>query len=177
MVRTMPRRKDHPVSRENVYIHRFLGKGWRVYIAHSGVLHDQTYFYDHNYGSSERAMEAARKHRDAVLKEKGIKHVIYNGNGHQTTNKKNEFGAAGVSICCTYDGDEPRCVIWIAKWTKDGEHYQKGFSIRKHGYINGWKKAWDVRSKMTGQTPPDEAPVPPIWLQLWMFKKGIKIDN
>lgn len=170
----MPRRKNATLRIEDAYIHRFLGKGWRVYVQQGGVLYGQYYYYDHNYeGSSERALVAARIMRDAVLRVNNLKPIIFNGNGHVKFDSRNYFKHAGVSLVSQYEDGRRRCVMFVSKWSKDGAVHSKRFSIRKYGYQNAWKMAWKLRSEMLNiPIPRKVAPPPPEWLEEWMKEKG-----
>lgn len=125
-------------------------------------------------GSSEEALKAARIMRDAVLRVNELKPIMFNGNGYQLKNVRNPFGDAGVSLVSQYDKNgRRRCVMFVAKWTKDGEHFQRRFAITKYGYKEAWKMAWSLRSRMLNiHIPRKSAPPPPEWLAEWMKEKG-----
>lgn len=172
----MVRRSGVVRKMEDAYISRFMGKGWRVNVIQAGIDHGQHYCYDHQHaGDPEASLRAARALRDAVLRINGLKPVIFDGNGFHRKNKANRFGVPGVSLGRIIDDHgNPRSVSWLARWTREGIHCSKGFSILKYGYEGAWSKALALRLEMTKQPPLERrAPEPEPWLKDWMLLRGL----
>lgn len=64
-------------------------------------------------------------------------------------------------------------VDWEARWyDEDGERDGAVFSIRKHGYREGWEKAVKARANGLGEPVPKVNPPPvPEWVRAWIGRQ------
>jgi hypothetical protein len=115
---------------------------WRVSFKRRGEDYSRT-FYDLKHGGSKKALAAAIAWRDRTLKRSGVL-TLREFHAHRRSN--NTSGVAGVHF--VKSAAQPRG-IWQAKIKlPDGKKVTKGFSVRRFGERQAFKRAVAARTDM-----------------------------
>lgn len=160
--------------RKMQFITRMPDKLWRVWVTFNGTDFGQVYFSDKTCGSEGASLEAAQKHRDAVVAENKIPLRVYAGDGYYVQHAKSHSQLGGVTLVAD-DTERPTRVNWSAHIMRNGKPGRRSFSIRLYGYAAAYLKAARVRVAHTGQEIPP-VPAPPPWVVAWAATYGVNLD-
>lgn len=152
-------------------------RSWRVWVTYKDFDSGQCYFSYREHGGQEKALTAAKKHRDAILKEQGIRLRKYDGNGYCVKHCKSTSNQVGVSCNINKRKNGQICVSWIAKIQVDGTTKGRGWSVRRYGYTEAWKRAVALRCAHTREPIPTTPPPVPERVRAWAEEFNINLDR
>lgn len=146
-----------PNKKTRDYTHRYItrlhfqrtGKGWRVRIPKVGdwstILVQQS-FFDHEFGSKQRAFEAAKMFRDAVLRRLGRSDRII----RYRFPKKTKVYPIKVGVqLATWVRNGVRYWCIKALWCENGRARTRSRSVRKYGLLAAYQMAAQARDENT----------------------------
>lgn len=155
--------KGRPTSSDTSmrFITRMQDALWRVWIVFGTFDSGQIYFSDKQYGSRDKACQAAKKHRDKLVKKHNIPLRIYDGNGFNISHSKNTSGTVGIGLQIDRRRD-PASISWRSTTMINGRQSPVARSIRRYGYTQAWQMVAKIREQHTGirvsKTPPPPTP-------------------
>lgn len=163
------------------YISRFEAAGsksWRVQYVRGRDKALQVYFSDSAYGGAEAALDAAKRFRDDLLAEQApkpprVKNPVARRNlRHQE--KTEEMVGISLKRDCRPTGTV--FYAWTARARIQGMNVERSWSVLKHGYHGGYRKAAQYREKLTGQPAVYEPPAPSDELRRWAESYDLSLE-
>lgn len=135
-------------------------KGWNVRIYINSKPVEQRLFSDGVYGSKIKARDAARAHRDALVKKYNINTDKKRGEGYHESDARNKTGVVGVSLQKTERDTGFLQYGWSARYMQKGKQRNRTFSIQRYGYEEAFRLAVKCRFESTERKVPRTIQVP-----------------
>jgi hypothetical protein len=117
--------------------------GFFVRLTRHGKVHN-AFFADKSYGGKQKALAAAQKHYQSLLKKHGFRS---RRDLAQIPRRKSASGIVGVRRFSVPHG-KTKVWYWMATWSpKRGVLQRRTFSVRKYGEARAKKLAMKARSQ------------------------------
>lgn len=170
----MPGKKGSS-QRADYYITRMeyanvLGWNVRVYVDSAPV--EPKLFSDGVYGGKRKALAAARKYRDRIVRKYKVVPISRRKQHYHVRDARNASGYVGVTLQRTRRSGRTVSYSWIASFMKNGKQHKQSFSIREYGYERAFRNAVRCRYENTGRKAPGRIMIPaaPRSLRTWLDK-------
>jgi len=139
---------------------------WAVRVPSLGTQTYQ-YFPDRRYGSTEKALKAAKTYRGTLLKEHGKSHYLrgyYSKMLPKHKHIRNKSGIIGVNLC---KDNRAEIWYWTATFQRQGKQTNKRYNVATYGEKAAFRLACLARFESSGTlyvykgaTFPGKIPVP-----------------
>jgi len=122
--------------------------GWMMRLYHQGIIYTKL-FSDGVYGSTKKALKAARKYREQLAKKLGIESLDKRRRVRSVSTQSVPTGVVGVYRGTSKSKSGQLRHYYSASWSpKPNELKTKSFSIAKYGEAKAFELAVEYRKKM-----------------------------